>query len=106
MFYSSALCSRLSRCLLRLWRQALVIAEGLPKQDRETFEDIRDYVDALVEHEDWLAAQPIDKSKLPEDVEIIEENGPKEAILREYRTCGDESCRCMSGGEIWPVIRL
>lgn len=74
------------------------LAKGLPKQDQETLEDIREFVDALLEQKATLADEPINEDELPEDADIVEE-GPKGTVYLEYRTCGDESCRCMSGGE-------
>ena len=74
------------------------LADGLPKQNRETLEDVRAFVDALIEHKEQLDEQPIQDGDLPGDTEIIDE-GPTGAIAAEYRTCGDESCHCMSGGE-------
>lgn len=76
------------------------LAKGLPKQDRETLEDVQDYVEALLNYRDLLDEQPIDGSELPNDAELVDE-GPdsKGSILIEYRTCGDESCHCMIGDE-------
>lgn len=74
------------------------LAEGLPKQDYETLEEVREYIDSLINHKKLLAEQPIDESEVPENTELVDE-GPKGSILHEYRTCGDESCHCMSGGE-------
>ncbi|WP_368280559.1 DUF6788 family protein [Halalkalicoccus subterraneus] len=36
--------------------------------------------------------------ELPEDASVLE-NESDNAIYLEYRTCGDESCSCMSGDE-------
>jgi hypothetical protein len=74
------------------------LAEGLPKQDDETLDDVQAYVEALLNYRELLAEKPIGEEDLPEDSEIVEE-GPKGTILYEYRTCGDESCHCMSGGK-------
>lgn len=74
------------------------LADGLPKQDDETLEDVQAYVEALLNYRELLAEEPIGENELPEDSEIVEE-GSKGTILHEYRTCGDESCHCMSGGE-------
>ncbi|WP_336346065.1 DUF6788 family protein [Halalkalicoccus ordinarius] len=74
------------------------LADGLSKQDREILEDVREYVEALLNYHALLDEQPIDESYLPEDAELVEET-PKGSIMNEFRTCGDESCHCMSGGE-------
>lgn len=74
------------------------LAEGLPKQDRETLEDVCEYVEALITHRDRLDEQPIQEEELPDDSELVDE-GSTGSIMIEYRTCGDESCHCMSGGK-------
>ncbi len=73
------------------------LADGLPKQDYETLNDISKYVEALINYREQLDDQPI-QEELPADAEIVDE-GPKGSIMIEYRTCGDESCHCMNGGE-------
>lgn len=73
------------------------LKEGLPKQDRETLADINAYVEALLNYHDLLDEQPIQEEELPDDAELLQDS--KGAIMSEYRTCGDESCHCMSGGE-------
>lgn len=70
----------------------------MPTQDRETLNDINKYVEALINYREQRDKQPIQKEELPEDTEIVDE-GPKGSITIKYRTCGDESCQCMSGGE-------
>ena len=72
--------------------------EGLLKQDRETLEDLQDYVEALLNYRGLVDEQPIEKEDLPDDAELVEET-PKGSIMSEYRTCGDESCHCMNDGE-------
>lgn len=74
------------------------LADGLPKQDQETLEDIREYVNALLEYKEQLDNQPIETDDLSDDIEVVDE-GPKGTVVVEHRTCGDESCHCMSGGE-------
>lgn len=67
------------------------LAEGLPKQDHDTLEDIRKYVDALLEYKENLTDEPINENELPEGAEVIEE-GAKGTVYNEYCTCSDESC--------------
>lgn len=74
------------------------LAEGLPKQDRETLEDVQDYVEALLNYRGLVDEQPIEEEDLPDDAELVKET-PKGSIMSEYRTCGDESCHCMNDGE-------
>jgi hypothetical protein len=52
------------------------LAEGLPKQDDETLDDVQAYVEALLNYRELLAEKPIGEENLPEDSEIVEE-GPK-----------------------------
>lgn len=74
------------------------LVEGLPKQDEKTLKDAHAYIEALLNYREQLAEEPIREDDLAEDSEIVED-GPKGTILHEYRTCGDESCHCMSDGE-------
>lgn len=70
------------------------LAEGLPKQDIETLQDIREYVDELIDYRD----QPVESDELPETAEPVEDadNG-KGTVVKEKVKCGDETCKCMSG---------
>ncbi|WP_336364891.1 hypothetical protein [Halalkalicoccus salilacus] len=74
------------------------LADGLPKQDGETLEDVQAFVATLLEHKASLADRPINAGDLPEDAEIVEHE-PKRTVYLEHRTCGGESCHCISGGE-------
>lgn len=74
------------------------LAEGLPRQDRETLKDVRAFVDDLLAYKDQLEDQPVGEDDLSSDVEILEESS-KGTVYLEHRTCGDESCHCMKGGE-------
>jgi hypothetical protein len=73
------------------------IAEGLPKQNPETLEDAREYIDELI---DWHQ-RPVEPADLPDNAEPVDgdDDGKKGTIVKQYRTCGDESCHCLSGGE-------
>ena len=48
------------------------LAEGLPKQDTETLQEVQSYVEALIEYRD----QPVDADKLPEAAEPVDEPPP------------------------------
>lgn len=70
------------------------IADGIPKQDAETLEDLRDYVDAMIEHK----RRPVDvEAEIEGEVETVEETADQGAIVTRYNTCGDDSCRCADG---------
>ena len=74
------------------------IADSLPKQDDETLRDTLEYIDQLLADRERRREEPVTEDELPDDVEVIEEESSGTVYL-EYRTCGDETCRCMSGGE-------
>ena len=42
--------------------------------------------------------EPVTADELPADADLVENNSSS-AVYLEYRTCGDETCSCMSGGE-------
>ncbi|SNR72158.1 hypothetical protein SAMN06266787_1158 [Halorubrum ezzemoulense] len=70
-------------------------AEGLPKQDTETLQEIQSYVEALIEYRD----QSVDTDELPEAAEPVNrpDNLETGTIVKEKVTCGDDSCKCASG---------
>ncbi len=73
------------------------LAEGLPKQDDEALRDAREYIDALLNAREQRREKPISESELPADAQVLDKESSG-AVYLEYRTCGDESCSCMSGG--------
>ncbi len=74
------------------------IADGLPKQDDETLRDAHEYIDELLANRKQRPQEPITKEDLPADAEFIDSKSDGTVYL-EYRTCGDETCSCMKGGE-------
>ncbi|WP_144927850.1 DUF6788 family protein [Halorubrum salsamenti] len=74
------------------------LAEGLPKQDTETLQEIQHYVGALIEYRD----QPVNTDELPDTAEPIDEpdNSEKGTVVKEKVTCGDASCKCVSGNPV------
>lgn len=73
------------------------IADGLPKQDDETLRDAREFIDELLTAREQRHQQRIGYDELPANTEIVEEHAST-TVYREYRTCGDDTCACMSGG--------
>lgn len=73
------------------------LADGLPKQDDETLREVQEYVDELLAAREQRRSEPVTEDELPEDARVLE-NKSDGAVYLEYRTCGDESCSCMSGG--------
>ena len=53
------------------------LADGLPKQDTKTLEDVRDYVDKLVKHR----RRPVNETDLPDDAEPVDEDDSKRTTL-------------------------
>lgn len=74
------------------------LAEGLPKQDDEALREAREYIDELLAAREQRRKEPVTANELPEEASILE-NESSSAVYLEYRTCGDESCSCMRGGE-------
>lgn len=55
------------------------------------------YIDELLTAREQRRSEPVTEDELPEDSQVLE-NESDGAVYLEYRTCGDESCSCMSGG--------
>ena len=72
------------------------LAEGLPKQDSETLLETSKYIDELLA---WRE-RPVEEDDLPEAAEPIDKSTQGQGtVVEEMVTCGDESCKCMTGGE-------
>lgn len=69
------------------------LAEGIPKQDTDTLQDTREYIDALLEYR----AQDIAAHDLPEGANPMSTSDGKGTIVLEKVRCGDDSCKCASG---------
>jgi hypothetical protein len=74
------------------------IAEGLPKQDNQTLRDAREFIGELLADREQRREQPVTEDELPGDAEVVEASSTGTVYL-EYRTCGDETCKCMTEGE-------
>lgn len=74
------------------------IADGLPKQDDKTLQDARSYIDELLDAREQRRQEPVTRDEIPDEAELVEDEITS-AVYLEYRTCGDGSCSCMSGGE-------
>jgi hypothetical protein len=72
--------------------------EGLPKQDKETLRETREYIDELLEAREQRRKELVTEDELLDEAQLLEAESSGVVYL-EYRTCGDESCSCMSGGE-------
>ncbi|WP_066385399.1 hypothetical protein [Halalkalicoccus paucihalophilus] len=64
------------------------LAEGLPKQDKETLRETREYLDKLLETCEQRRKEPFTEDELPGTAQILkdESNG---AVYLEYQTSGD-----------------
>lgn len=74
------------------------IRKGLPKQDRETLKEARDYIEELIQYTE----QPVGDGKLPDDADPVdadEENRRGGTLVWEKVTCGDPTCKCIKKGE-------
>jgi len=77
------------------------LANGLPKQETETLNDIRDYVNELLNHR----RRPIYQADLPNDAEPVDEdnNGGKGTLVEERVKCGAD-CTCNDGRGHGPYL--
>jgi len=72
------------------------LAEGVPKQDTETLEELAKYVDALLEHR----RRSVDIDELPTDADPVDQDTDRKgALVKERVKCGNENCKCASGNE-------
>lgn len=71
-------------------------SEGLPKQDDDTLRETREYIDALLTARE--REEPVSEEGLPAGGEPVG-SGSSGTVYLEHRTCGDETCSCMNGGE-------
>lgn len=76
------------------------LADGLPKQDVETLEDVRDYVDELLEHR----RRPVGPEELPDDVEPVDEDPDGGGTLVKERVKCGADCTCNDGKHHGPYI--
>jgi hypothetical protein len=75
------------------------LAEGLPKQDDEALQEAKEYIDELLAAREQRRGEPVTEDELPNDAQLLDRpHDSTGAVYLEYRTCGDESCSCMSGG--------
>ncbi|WP_169312208.1 DUF6788 family protein [Halalkalicoccus jeotgali] len=74
------------------------LGEGLPKQNDETLRETREYIDQLLATREQRRQESVTEDELPDEVHLLETESSGTVYL-EYRTCGDDSCSCMSGGE-------
>ena len=74
------------------------IAEGLPKQDDETLLDTQEFIDELLTTRKQHREEPIAEDDLPDDAEVVKKSSG-DTVYLEYRTCGDETCKCITEGE-------
>lgn len=79
------------------------LADGLPKQNDETLEDVRDYVDELLEER----RRSVAVDELPDGAEPIEDDEQSEegTLVKERVKCGS-SCTCNNGNGHGPYLYL
>lgn len=71
------------------------LAEGVPKQDDATLEDLRRYVDELLEYRQEIAAEEIEVDE-GEEIQDVEETGDGTVVIKKV-SCGKENCKCQRG---------
>lgn len=76
------------------------LADGLPKQDVETLEDVRDYVDELLEYQRC----PVDVDDLPDEADPVDDDTDgKGTLVKERVKCGAD-CTCNDGKGHGPYL--
>ena len=65
------------------------LADGLPKQDESTLEEIQEYAQALINHRE----QSVDHADLSESAEPVNDSD-EGTLMLEKTECGDETCHC------------
>lgn len=75
------------------------LAEGMAKQDNDTLDDVIEYAEALIEHNN----RPIEDD-LPEDVESVENDSDNKGgtLVLEKVKCGKDDCKCADGEKHGP----
>jgi len=69
------------------------LADGLTKQDVDTLEDVKQYADALIEHQQ----RPVTVDELPDGAEPVnDQEGGAGTIVKERVKCGAD-CTCNEG---------
>ncbi len=66
------------------------LAEGIPKQDNSTLEDIQEYAQAVINHRE----QAVDSADLPETADPVDAGDEPGTVVLETVRCGDDSCHC------------
>lgn len=76
------------------------LADGLPKQDTETLEDVHAYVAELLEYR----RRPIDEAELPDGAQPVDKDpNEKGTIVKERVKCGAD-CTCNDGNGHGPYF--
>lgn len=76
------------------------LADGLPKQDTATLEDVRDYVDELLKYR----RRPVDVDEFPDSAEPVDDDSDgKGTIVKERVKCGAD-CTCNDGRGHGPYL--
>jgi hypothetical protein len=76
------------------------LGDGLPKQDTETLEDVRDYVDDLLDHR----GRPVDETDLPDDAEPVDKDDSEQGTLVKERVKCGADCTCNDGRGHGPYL--
>lgn len=76
------------------------LAEGLPKQEMATLEDVREYVDELIEYHE----RPVAVDELPDDAEPVDDDTDRKGTLVTERVKCSADCTCNDGRGHGPYV--
>ena len=80
------------------------IAEGVPKQDDTTLQDLQEWIDALIEYRNDISAEEIEVSD-DESIEAVNPTGGTTTVIKKV-PCGKDACStCPHGPYRYEVHR-
>lgn len=71
------------------------ITEGVPKQNDEDLRALQDWIEALLNYREDIAAAEIEPDD-GESIEAIEESTEGTVVIKKV-TCGKDNCKCQRG---------
>ena len=78
------------------------LAEGIPKQDESTLEDLQEYAEAVIQYHE----QAVDPADLPESANSVAAGDNPDTVVFETVRSGDDSCQYSDpdGGRHGPCL--
>lgn len=71
------------------------LAEGVPKQDDTTLQELTTWIDDLLTYRQEVAADEITADE-DESIETVEQSSDGTVVIKKV-TCGKDGCKCQSG---------